>query len=114
MKPVLVSLVCPKCGETEHRRVRPTRLIAFTQDRVCRSCDTRYAPPTPRRAALVFIVGGGFLLLSGIAGLAATTIAWLGRGLPDPIGMLISGGVTVLGFLAAVHGIRAMVYSGRV
>jgi hypothetical protein len=114
MGEVPVSPVCPACGETEYKRVQPKRLVAFTKDRVCRACQTRYAPPTPRWAALVFLLGGGLLLLSGLAGLALTTFALVARHSPDPVGMVLSGGVAVMGAVAGRHGIRALVYSGQV
>jgi hypothetical protein len=89
-------------------------MVAFAKDRVCRACQTRYAPPTPRWAALVFLFGGGFLLLVGLAGLALTTFALVARHSPDPVGMVLSGGVAVLGAVAGRHGVRALVYSGQI
>src|SRR5437868_1346458 len=48
-----VSQVCPECGGTEFKTVQPDRWIAFSRDRVCKSCGTRYIPPTPWWAGLV-------------------------------------------------------------
>src|SRR5260221_13491915 len=39
-----VSQVCPACGSMEHNKVKPSAMIAFASDRVCRSCSTRYTP----------------------------------------------------------------------
>jgi hypothetical protein len=48
-------------------------MIAFAQDRICSACSTRYTPPTPAWARLVFgIVGfaalgfGGFGLYDAL------------------------------------------------
>ena len=56
-----VSLVCPSCGSAEHEKVKPAAMVAFAQDRVCRSCLTRYTPPTPTWGRILF----------GLIGLAA-------------------------------------------
>src|SRR5262245_21645232 len=58
-----VSEACPACGGTQYRRVRPTTWVAFASDRVCSACNTRYTPPTPVWAGVLFIVAG--LLLAG-------------------------------------------------
>src|SRR5262249_24744197 len=58
-----VSNIFPACGHADFWQRRPERLIAFKRDRVCTSCGTRYTPPTPWWAALVFIAAG--LLLAG-------------------------------------------------
>jgi hypothetical protein len=62
-----VSRGCPKCHGIEFTRVRPEGGVAFTDDRVCKSCGTRYTPPTPLWAAVLFIVIGGIILLVDIA-----------------------------------------------
>lgn len=59
-----VSLVCPKCGANDYKAVRPSAMVAFTDDRVCNACSTRYTPPTPFWARLIF----------GAFGLAATGV----------------------------------------
>jgi hypothetical protein len=63
-----VSQECPKCHGIEFTRVRPEEgRVAFTDDRVCKSCGTRYTPPTPLWAAGLFIVVGVLILLVDIA-----------------------------------------------
>jgi hypothetical protein len=109
-----ISKVCPSCGGSRHRKVRPRRWIAFTSDRVCLECETRYAPPTPRWAGAVFLLVGCLLMLLGLAGLALTVIALVLRGHPDPMGMLLSGGLVVVGALVIWHGARAILFAGRV
>ena len=59
-----VSRKCPKCHGTDFKRVRPEGRVAFTDDRVCKSCGTRY---TPLWAAVLFIVIGAIILLVDIA-----------------------------------------------
>jgi hypothetical protein len=57
-----VSRVCPACGSGEYKTVQPQTMVAFTWDRVCRLCSTRYTPPTPMWARVVFgVIGGGFV-----------------------------------------------------
>ncbi len=57
-----ISRVCPQCGGKEYTRRAPTGAVAFTDDRVCNVCQTRYTPPTPTWAALVFILIGTLFL----------------------------------------------------
>src|SRR5687767_2506614 len=64
-----ISRLCPNCGEAEHRTIKPDRWVAFVADRICAKCHTRYVPPTPMWAAVVFIVLG--LLVTAGAGLDA-------------------------------------------
>jgi predicted nucleic-acid-binding Zn-ribbon protein len=49
-----VSPACPKCGAGDYESVKPEAMVAFVSDRVCRACSTRYTPPTPAWARLVF------------------------------------------------------------
>jgi hypothetical protein len=53
-----VSQVCPKCGSSEYKAVRPKTMVAFADDRVCQACSTRYTPPTPLWARLIFAAFG--------------------------------------------------------
>jgi len=58
----LVSPDCPKCGGTEHKRVKARTSLAFTDDRVCKACGTRYTPPTPAWGRALFaLLGLGIL-----------------------------------------------------
>jgi hypothetical protein len=67
-----ISKICPACGASEHKKVQPASMIAFTDDRVCAKCSTRYAPPTPAWARGVFaVVGLLFLLGAVVAGVGA-------------------------------------------
>jgi hypothetical protein len=63
-----ISRKCPKCQGIDFKRVKPERPIAFTDDRECKSCGTRYTPPTPLWAAVVFIAIGVLILLVDILG----------------------------------------------
>src|SRR5438552_6244910 len=53
-----VSPVCPACGSQEYKSVAPQSMVAFTWDRVCLGCSTRYTPPTPVWARVIFGVIG--------------------------------------------------------
>ena len=109
---VPVSKVCPACGGTTYRRTRPSRFVAFVFDRICKSCKTRYAPPTPWWAGLIFILGG--LLLGGIPGglFGIGIIQHILRGDARAIlAMLFEGFFTIVGVLSIVHGIRSVLRS---
>jgi hypothetical protein len=103
-----VSRTCPKCGGAEYRRVAPQRLIAFVSDRVCKSCSTRYTPPTPGWAGVVFILVG--LLLAGVG--LFDILVGLARGNPFP--PVCSGALGLLGVVVIAHGIRSLMSPGRV
>jgi hypothetical protein len=62
-----VSRKCPKCQGIDFKRVRPEGRVAFTDDRVCKGCGTRYTPPTPLWAAALFIIIGVIILLIDVA-----------------------------------------------
>lgn len=49
---------CPSCHHTDHTKVAPNRFLAFTQDRLCHHCGTRYTPPTPWWAGPVSVICG--------------------------------------------------------
>jgi hypothetical protein len=107
-EPQRVSSTCPSCGGGEFRSVRPERWIAFTWDRVCKSCGTRYTPPTPRWAGLVFILIGLPLAGLGLFG------AILGLAGGNPFALACEGALGLLGALAIVHGLRSLLSPGRV
>jgi hypothetical protein len=108
--PYPVSTNCPICGSTEYKVRRPERLIAFRWDRLCRSCDTRYTPPTPVWAAVMFIFIG--LLFIGIFGLEILIPLAAGRMISPP-GMVCSGFLAILGILSIVHGYRSLSDPGK-
>jgi hypothetical protein len=103
-----VSAVCPKCRGLQFKEVRPDCWVTFTNDRVCRDCDTRYTPPTPAWAAALFIFAGvfmaGFALIAVVAGLA--------QGNPLPI--VCEGLLGLLGIMSIGHGIRTLMRQGKV
>ncbi len=53
-----ISSVCPDCGGGEYKKWQSEEFVAFTLDRVCKACGTRYTPPTPAWAAVLFILIG--------------------------------------------------------
>ena len=105
-----VGHVCPTCQSSEYKPVRPDRWIAFTWDRVCRSCGTRYAPPTPTWAAVVFLVIGFLLAGLGFLGLIIRLLS--GNVLAIPA-MACEGFLAFLGILAIVQGLRALIKPGK-
>jgi hypothetical protein len=65
-----VSRVCPACRSGEYTTVQPQAMVAYTYDRVCRVCSTRYTPPTPMWARVLFGVSGVGFLSIGLVALA--------------------------------------------
>ena len=51
-----VASNCPHCGSKDFKRLKTEGLVAFTDDRKCAACGTRYTPPTPAWAAVAFIL----------------------------------------------------------
>jgi hypothetical protein len=110
--PYPVSKVCPECGHDKYEKRRPKGWVAFTDDRVCKECGTRYSPPTPLWAALVFIVGG--LLLAGAGAIFFFVFVLSLRGGRFPaIDIALEVGIMVMGGLAAAHGFRCLANPGR-
>jgi hypothetical protein len=103
-----VGHVCPACQSSGYKQVRPDRWVTFTWDRLCKSCGTWYTPPTPLWGSVIFILAG---LPLAAFGLFAVVIG-LARGNPIPIAC--EGAFGLLGVLAIVHGVRSLVYRGRV
>jgi len=94
-----VAKVCPSCRGTSWKRARAKTGVAFASDRICRACGTRYTPPTPSWARLVFALAGLLLALVGLF------LIWVGRE--------GKGEGMVLGLLPAIMGISAIVHSVR-
>ncbi len=109
--PFPVSQVCPACGHTEYRQTRPQRLIAFSWDRICSACQTRYTPPTPIWAAILFILVG--LPMVGV-GTTSVILRVLNGNLAGTSAMACEGFGAVLGVLAIIQGVRALLYPGKV
>jgi hypothetical protein len=95
-----ISATCPECGGAEFTRRKPKRLVAYVSDRVCRACGTRYTPPTPIWAGILFLFAG---LTLPFLGLVLTSL------LVDPFsiaGLICEGSIAALGVAAFVGGIR--------
>jgi hypothetical protein len=89
-----ISATCPQGGGTEYTRRKPKRLVAFVSDRVCRACNTRYTPPTPVWAGVLFLPGG---LTLPFLGLVLTNLP------VDPFsiaGLICEGAIAALGVAA--------------
>jgi hypothetical protein len=85
--------------------------MAFSWDRICKACDTRYTPPTPVWAAILFILGGLPLATFGVVGvvlhLAGGTVLSL-------LALAVESSLGVLGLAAIIHGVRSLALSGNV
>jgi hypothetical protein len=100
-----LALNCPSCGHGGYRKVKAKRTVAFVADRVCLACDRRYAPPTPKWAAVVFLVAG---LILAILGTGAFLLR-LGNWQPsDTVGGCFEVLLAVMGALAVTFGIRQL------
>lgn len=106
-----VSAGCPECGGRAYRTRRPDRFLTFVSDRVCTDCGTRYTPPTPRWAAVVFLAVG--VPLAGISLLSIALRLASGNPLMIP-GIACEGFLGALGGLAVVQGVRALWRPGQV
>lgn len=89
---------------------RPERLVAFAHDRVCNSCNTRYTPPTPGWAGIVFILIGLPLAGFGVFAVIARVASGNPLGIPA---MAVEALLAFAGLLATVQGIRALIRPGR-
>jgi len=92
-----VSSVCPKCGDETFQSVRPNSVVAYSEDRICKACGTRYTPPTPSWAAGAFLVIG-LVLLVGCVGSIAVRI-YSGR-VVAIVGAIPEIGLAIVGILA--------------
>jgi uncharacterized protein (DUF983 family) len=91
-----VSPKCPRCGSADFRRVEAETSLAFTDDRVCKQCGTRYTPPIPAWARVVFaVVGFGALAVMGVMAFWAQG----GAGSSNAAIHLVGGGLVGLGCL---------------
>jgi hypothetical protein len=106
-----ISRVCPRCGHAEYQTRRPEKLLAFASDRVCTACQTRYTPPTPTWAAVVFILAGLPLAGFGLFSVGMRLLSGEVWALPA-IGC--EGFLAVLGLLAVMQGVRALLRPGKV
>jgi hypothetical protein len=89
-----VSRVCPKCGLSKNTAVKPAAMVAFTWDRICRVCRTRYTPPTPLWARAIFAVFGLSALIFGAVMVYGTV-----QGKAHPVfGLLAPIGAMIVGF----------------
>lgn len=106
-----ISKVCPQCAGTAFKRKKSEEFIAFGSDRICDACQTRYTPPTPVWAAIVFILIG--LLMALFGGYAIFTRLTRGNIIGIPA-MIIEGFIGFLGLLAIGHGLHVLVRPGKV
>jgi hypothetical protein len=105
-----ISKFCPKCASEQYTEHRPDRLVAFAKDRVCASCQTRYSPPTPVWAAVVFILIGLPLATFGAFSIFVRLTSGNLLGIPA---LLIEGFLGLVGAAAIVHGIRVLINPGK-
>ena len=98
-----IAKVCPQCGGTNYDTKAPGGFMpAFTMDRICKACGTRYTPPTPAWAGIVFIVIG--LLLAGFSGIALLPTLAGREGTHIPACEIVLG---IMGVACVVYGITS-------
>jgi hypothetical protein len=103
-----ISEHCPQCGSSDYTRRKPETRVAFSDDRVCKGCQTRYTPPTPAWAGIVFIIVG-MVFVAIVAVLLLEHILL-------PSGSILSGFVDgcgggwagLIGIVSIVHGVRSL------
>jgi hypothetical protein len=104
---------CPHCGSGESKKRPPETYIAFVSDRVCKVCQTRYTPPTPAWAAIIFILVG--MLFVGVDVLFLVT-AFIRPGMGFTSSFLqgwVGASVALLGIACIVHGLRSLTRSQK-
>jgi hypothetical protein len=106
----LVSKVCPRCGSNDYKRRRPKTFMAFAFDRICNSCGTRYAPPTPLWGAVLFILTGVVVL--GVVGYGLVDWLILGHETGKTVALFF-GIISPLGIVAIVFGIWSLTRLGK-
>jgi hypothetical protein len=105
-----VAKACPECGSGAYRSCKPQGSVAFASDQECKACGTRYKPPTPWWAAVVFLAVG----LGMLGGGAAAFLLLLSHPAPNPIGLALTACLAVVGGGVIWHGVRAMLWPGQV
>jgi hypothetical protein len=100
-----ISKICPKCANTTFSTARSRKWVAFTNDRVCKDCGTRYTPPTPMWGAVVLILAG-----LGLAGFMAVSLIL--RVLSGAVwavpAMACEAFLGFLGIVAIIQGVRGL------
>lgn len=103
MRKFPVSRRCPQCGGKEYTLRKPERFVAFTADRVCKVCPTRYSPPTPVWGAVVFLLSTGVFWLLGFL-----LIGLLFNPFSD-LGLVCEGVFFIFAFVVFIQGIRILI-----
>jgi hypothetical protein len=107
MTDVPISKVCPQCGRNEYTARKSDAFVAFTDDRVCKDCRTRYSPPTPIWACILFMLSGLALPVLGFVfiGLLFNPFSILG--------LACEGGFCIVALVVFVSGISMLINVGR-
>jgi hypothetical protein len=100
-----VGKVCPRCGSPEHTLRKPKKFVAFAADRVCKSCQTRYSPPTPPW-------GGAMILLASLVfGLLGFVLIAVLFGPFSLLGLACNAALGVFVLVVFIGGIRVLIES---
>jgi hypothetical protein len=101
------STVCPRCGGNEYTLRKPETFVAFTADRVCKACLTRYSPPIP-------LWGGVMVLLAAPAlGLLGFFLIALLFGPFSILGLACEGALGLFVLVVFIGGIRLLIASAN-
>jgi hypothetical protein len=99
-----ISRVCPTCGSDSYTTTRPKGWVTYSEDRICKSCNTRYSPPTPLWAAVLLSGLGGVLTFGCVASLA---MRFTSRDLTSLAGVVPEAVLGIIGVAAIKQGLRA-------
>jgi RNA polymerase subunit RPABC4/transcription elongation factor Spt4 len=108
MSKLPISKACPNCGNSEFSRQKSKRFVAFAPDRICAQCETRYTPPTPVWAGLLFIFAAialpvlGFVLITVVLGHPFSVL-----------GLVCEGVFVFFAIVAFFGGIRSLIESSE-
>jgi hypothetical protein len=120
MESIPVSKICPSCGSDQFRKVRSKRRISFSDDRICLKCKTRFAPPTPRWAGILFVVFGAIVFITGSLLTVLSLLDIPNYSKPSGptsnplVVMALAIPMIVIGGASVAHGIRAISKAGAV
>jgi hypothetical protein len=102
-----ISETCPECGQTTFKGVKPETFVAFTEDRICLGCGTRYTPSTPTWAAIVFLIVGTGIVLVALLGIGLELLRPAG-GCSGQMTYFICFPILAVGIACVIYGIRTL------
>ncbi len=99
---------CPECGSSRSKEapMRQGEIFVIVRDRICKECDARYRPPTPKWAPFGLLIAGAAVLCGG----GALALGVLSGGMAQQRMQALVVVPILIGFGAAllVYGVRML------